>query len=111
LRLESANDSQDVIDSPAAASIGSRQWGRGFYRVSASEVLPVQTALSTGVTAAAAASGGVSLLPFRLTSGERSGIGPANGESVAGTAATGLPGAKTPMTMGTAAVDGASIEG
>ena len=69
LRLESAADSQDVIDSPAAASIGSRQWGRGFYRVSASEVLPVQTALSTGVTAAAAAAGKLELLPFRLTPG------------------------------------------
>ena len=111
LRLESGADSQDVIDSPAAASIGSRQWGRGFYRVSASEVLPVQTALSTGVTAATAASGGVSLLPFRLTSGERSGLGPANGESVAGTAVTNLPGAKAPMAVGAAAVDGASIEG
>lgn len=78
LRLESTADSLDVIDSPAAASIGSRQWGRGFYRVSANEVLPVQTALSTGVTAAAAASGGVSLLPFRLASGERAGLGPAD---------------------------------
>ena len=67
-------DSQDVIDSPAAAGIGSRQWGRGFYRVSASEVLPVQTALSTGVTPAQTAAGGVSLLPFRLTSGDRAGL-------------------------------------
>jgi len=74
LRLESSTDSQDVIDSPAAASIGSRQWGRGFYRVSASEVLPVQTALSTGVTPAAAAAGGVTLLPFQLTSGDRAGL-------------------------------------
>ncbi|HEV3173311.1 MAG TPA: FtsK/SpoIIIE domain-containing protein [Actinocrinis sp.] len=74
LRLESTSDSQDVIDSPAAASIGSRQWGRGFYRVSANEVLPVQTALSTGVTPAAAAAGGLTLLPFRLTSGERAGV-------------------------------------
>jgi len=73
LRLESSADSQDVIDSPAAAGIGSRQWGRGFYRVSANEVLPVQTALSTGVTPAEAESGGVTLLPFRLTSGERAG--------------------------------------
>ena len=66
LRLESAADSQDVIDSPAAAGIGSRQWGRGFYRVSATEVLPVQTALATGVSGPAAAAGGVSVLPFRL---------------------------------------------
>ncbi|HWG24202.1 FtsK/SpoIIIE domain-containing protein [Actinospica sp.] len=66
LRLESATDSQDVIDSPAAAGIGSRQWGRGFYRVSANEVLPVQTALSTGVTAPTAVSSGVTVVPFRL---------------------------------------------
>lgn len=71
LRLESTADSQDVIDSPAAAYVGSRQWGRGFYRVSAGEVLPVQTALSTGVTPAAAAAGRVTLLPFRLTAGDR----------------------------------------
>jgi DNA segregation ATPase FtsK/SpoIIIE, S-DNA-T family len=74
LRLESPADSVDVIDSPAAAKIGSRQWGRGFYRVSANEVLPVQTALSTGVTPAEATSAGVTLLPFRLTSGERAGL-------------------------------------
>ncbi|HET9167964.1 MAG TPA: FtsK/SpoIIIE domain-containing protein [Actinospica sp.] len=78
LRLESANDSQDVIDSPAAAGIGSRQWGRGFYRLSAKEVLPVQTALSTGVTATAAVSSGVTLLPFRLT-------GPGQSDAAAGT--------------------------
>jgi DNA segregation ATPase FtsK/SpoIIIE, S-DNA-T family len=88
LRLESAADSQDVIDSPAAASIGSRQWGRGFYRVSASEVLPVQTALSTGVAPAAAAAAGLTLLPFRLTSSDRAGLAavdsaaPATGEPV-----------------------------
>jgi S-DNA-T family DNA segregation ATPase FtsK/SpoIIIE len=76
LRLESSADSQDVIDSPAAAGIGSRQWGRGFYRVSANEVLPVQTALSTGVTPAEAAPTGVTLLPFRLTSGDRAGLAP-----------------------------------
>lgn len=92
LRLESGADSQDVIDSPAAAAIGSRQWGRGFYRVSASEVVPVQTALSTGVTPAVAASGGVSLVPFRLTSGERTGLGPANSESIAGAAVISAPG-------------------
>jgi len=74
LRLESASDSKDVIDSPAAASIGSRQWGRGFYRLSATEVLPVQTALSTGVTPPDAESSGVTLLPFRLASGERAGL-------------------------------------
>ena len=86
LRLESAGDSLDVIDSPAAAGIGSRQWGRGYYRVSANEVLPVQTALSTGVTPAEAATTGVTLLPFRLTSGERAGLSSA--ESAAASAAS-----------------------
>jgi S-DNA-T family DNA segregation ATPase FtsK/SpoIIIE len=66
LRLESTGDSNDVIDSPAAAGIGSRQWGRGYYRLSAREVLPVQTALSTAVTPQDAATAPVTLAPFRL---------------------------------------------
>ncbi|GAA2371878.1 FtsK/SpoIIIE domain-containing protein [Streptomyces cuspidosporus] len=66
LRLESAEDSRDVIDSPAAAGIGSRQWGRAYYRLSAREVLPVQTALSTGVTPKAAVTAPVTLAPFLL---------------------------------------------
>ncbi|MEY9855823.1 S-DNA-T family DNA segregation ATPase FtsK/SpoIIIE [Catenulispora sp. GAS73] len=66
LRLESTSDSDDVIDNPAAAGIGSRQWGRGYYRLSAREVLPVQTALSTGITPAAAVTAPVILAPFRL---------------------------------------------
>lgn len=102
LRLESANDSQDVIDSPVAAAIGSRQWGRGFYRVSATEVLPVQTALSTGVTAIGAASGALSLLPFRLTPGERAGFVPEQSEAVD-------PDAPTDLTRLVAAAHGASV--
>ncbi|MEV5750763.1 FtsK/SpoIIIE domain-containing protein [Actinoallomurus sp. NPDC052308] len=66
LRLESASDSQDVIDDAAAAGIGGRQWGRAFYRVSTQEVLPVQTALSTGVSAARDAAGPVTVTPFRF---------------------------------------------
>jgi S-DNA-T family DNA segregation ATPase FtsK/SpoIIIE len=66
LRLESASDSDDVIDDPAAAGIGTRQWGRAYYRLSAREVLPVQTALSTSVTPPAMASAPVTLAPFRL---------------------------------------------
>lgn len=66
LRLESTGDSIDVIDSPAAAGIGSRQWGRAYYRLSAREVLPIQTALSTAVTPHAAATAPVTLAPFRL---------------------------------------------
>ncbi len=66
LRLESTGDSQDVIDSPAAAGIGSRQWGRAYYRLSAREVMPVQTALSTGVTPDAAVTTAVTVAPFVL---------------------------------------------
>ncbi|MGW1620876.1 FtsK/SpoIIIE domain-containing protein [Streptomyces sp. NPDC002172] len=66
LRLESTGDSQDVIDSPAAAGIGSRQWGRAFYRLSAREVLPVQTALSTGVTSLLPTTAPVTAVPFLL---------------------------------------------
>lgn len=66
LRLESAEDSRDVIDSPAAAGIGSKQWGRAYYRLSAKEVLPVQTALSTGVTPEATVTDPVTATPFLL---------------------------------------------
>ncbi|MEV5480043.1 MULTISPECIES: FtsK/SpoIIIE domain-containing protein [Streptomyces] len=66
LRLESTGDSQDVIDNPAAAGIGNRQWGRAYYRISAREVLPVQTALSTDVTPETAVTAAVSALPFLL---------------------------------------------
>ncbi|MEN3356460.1 MAG: segregation ATPase FtsK/SpoIIIE, family [Mycobacteriales bacterium] len=66
LRLESTGDSLDVIDNPAAAGIGSRQWGRGYYRVSAREVLAVQTALSTAITPDAAVSTPISVTPFAL---------------------------------------------
>ncbi|MES4887432.1 FtsK/SpoIIIE domain-containing protein [Streptomyces sp. NPDC096012] len=66
LRLESTGDSQDVIDNPAAAAIGSRQWGRAFYRLSAREVAPVQTALSTGVTPETAVTAPATAVPFLL---------------------------------------------
>jgi S-DNA-T family DNA segregation ATPase FtsK/SpoIIIE len=75
LRLESTTDSQDVIDNPAAAGIGTRQWGRAYYRLSAREVLPVQTALSTGVTPQAEVSAPVTVAPFLL--------GPGGGEPAA----------------------------
>jgi S-DNA-T family DNA segregation ATPase FtsK/SpoIIIE len=76
LRLESAGDSADVIDNPAAAGIGGRQRGRAFYRVSAKEVLPVQTALSTGRTAAASAAAPVTVTPFLFGAAAR----PADGQ-------------------------------
>ena len=67
LRLESVGDSGDVIDNPAAAGIGSRQWGRAYYRLSAREVLPVQTALSTGVTPQSETLAAVTVAPFQLS--------------------------------------------
>lgn len=66
LRVEDDGDSRDVIDSPAAAGIGKRQRGRAYYRLSAREVQPVQTALSTGVTPRTAERAAVTLTPFRL---------------------------------------------
>ncbi|MGD3112706.1 FtsK/SpoIIIE domain-containing protein [Streptomyces sp. YGL11-2] len=64
LRLETAEDSRDVLDSPAAATIGPRQWGRAFRRVSNGEVEAVQTALATTVTATGAVHERLRLAPF-----------------------------------------------
>lgn len=103
LRLESASDSVDVIDSPVAAGIGGRQRGRAFYRVSARETLPVQTALSTGPAVTARASAAVSLTPFRFGSGEPGPAapgpaGPTDLQLIVGAAAdaVGLAGLATP---------------
>ncbi|MGD0240121.1 MAG: FtsK/SpoIIIE domain-containing protein [Streptosporangiaceae bacterium] len=98
LRLESTGDSLDVIDNPAAAAIGGRQRGRAFYRVSAREVVPVQTALSTGVTAERASGAAVTLAPFSFGAsntgrGDRGGEGPTDlyrlAEAAHGAAAAG----------------------
>ncbi|GHJ42714.1 cell division protein FtsK [Catellatospora sp. TT07R-123] len=80
LRLESTGDSLDVIDSPVAAGIGSRQWGRAYYRLSAREMLPVQTALSTGVTPADSAAAAVTVAPFALVAAVRTEAGDEGGE-------------------------------
>lgn len=77
LRLESSGDSMDVIDNPAAAAIGGRQRGRAFYRVSAKEVLPVQTALSTGRSAIAQAAAPVTVASFRFQATSPAGEGQA----------------------------------
>ncbi|AKH86456.1 hypothetical protein AA958_00195 [Streptomyces sp. CNQ-509] len=79
LRLESSTDSQDVIDDSASAAIGSRQWGRAYYRLSAREVLPVQTALSTGVTPRAAVTAPVTTVPFVLSGAAPEASGDAEG--------------------------------
>jgi S-DNA-T family DNA segregation ATPase FtsK/SpoIIIE len=51
LRVQDAGDSTDVIGTPAAASIGRSQAGRGFVRLGPGELVPFQAALSTGTTA------------------------------------------------------------
>ncbi len=49
LRVQDANDSQDVIDLPDAASIGRNQPGRALARLGPGEVVALQIALSTGI--------------------------------------------------------------
>ena len=65
LRVQTPQDSTDVIDSPAAARIPRKQPGRAQIRLGPSELVPVQTALVTAVTSAAAAAA-VVLTPFTL---------------------------------------------
>jgi len=73
LRVQTPQDSVDVIDSPAAARIPRKQPGRAQVRLGPSELIPVQTALVTGTTPAASAAA-VTLEPFGLA-----GRGPGNG--------------------------------
>jgi S-DNA-T family DNA segregation ATPase FtsK/SpoIIIE len=63
LRVQTPQDSSDVIDSPAAARIPRNQPGRAQVRLGPSELLPVQTALVSGVTAGGRAAA-VTLAPF-----------------------------------------------
>ncbi len=74
LRVQDASDSNDVIDGPDAARIGRAQPGRALARFGPGEVVPLQSALSTGVTRRG--SGPVEVRPFRLDGG---GTGPAVG--------------------------------
>jgi DNA segregation ATPase FtsK/SpoIIIE, S-DNA-T family len=66
LRVQTPQDSSDVIDSPAAARIPRNQPGRAQVRLGPSELIPVQTALVSGVTAGPAAAA-VSTEPFVVT--------------------------------------------
>jgi S-DNA-T family DNA segregation ATPase FtsK/SpoIIIE len=72
LRVQDAGDSKDVIDVADAARIGRSQPGRALARFGPGEVIPVQTALSTGVSRGS--HGAVEVRPFRATG---SGAGPA----------------------------------
>ena len=66
LRVQTPQDSTDVIDSPAAAKIPRNQPGRAQVRLGPSELIPVQTALVSGITAGPAAAA-VSTEPFVVT--------------------------------------------
>ena len=66
LRVQTPQDSTDVIDSPAAAKIPRNQPGRAQVRLGPSELIPVQTALISGITAGPAAAA-VSTEPFVVT--------------------------------------------
>ncbi|HMJ76251.1 MAG TPA: FtsK/SpoIIIE domain-containing protein [Iamia sp.] len=74
LRVQDAGDSKDVIDVADAARIGRSQPGRALARFGPGEVIPVQTALSTGVSRGS--HGAVEVRPFRAAG---SGAGPAGG--------------------------------
>jgi DNA segregation ATPase FtsK/SpoIIIE, S-DNA-T family len=65
LRVQTPQDSVDVIDSPAAAKIPRKQPGRAQVRLGPSELIPVQTALVTGNTPAGSAAA-VTLEPFGI---------------------------------------------
>ncbi|BDZ49538.1 hypothetical protein GCM10025867_17790 [Frondihabitans sucicola] len=48
LRVQSRDDSTNVIGVPSAAGIGRQQTGRAFVKLGQDDITPVQTALSTG---------------------------------------------------------------
>jgi S-DNA-T family DNA segregation ATPase FtsK/SpoIIIE len=65
LRVQTPQDSTDVIDSAAAAKIPRNQPGRAQVRLGPSELIPVQTALVSGTTAGSRAAA-VVMEPFEL---------------------------------------------
>ena len=81
LRVQTPQDSTDVIDSPAAAKIPRNQPGRAQVRLGPSELIPVQTALVSGITAGPAAAA-VSTEPFVVGDDERRNGGGAGGAGV-----------------------------
>ncbi|MGH3710634.1 MAG: FtsK/SpoIIIE domain-containing protein, partial [Pseudonocardiaceae bacterium] len=64
LRVQDVGDSTDVIGVRDAAQIGRGQPGRAFVRLGPSEVVPIQTALVTGVSAKDG--GRVDVAPFQF---------------------------------------------
>lgn len=65
LRVQDAGDSQDVIDRPDAAKILRSNPGRAYFRLGPTDVIGVQTALSTASSARADVAP-ISLAPFRF---------------------------------------------
>jgi DNA segregation ATPase FtsK/SpoIIIE, S-DNA-T family len=65
LRVNTPQESSDVIDAPAAAQIGRNQPGRAQIRLGPSELVPIQTAL-VSASSAAGAGGALELRPFRF---------------------------------------------
>ena len=63
LRVNTPQESSDVIDAPAAAQIGRHQPGRAQVRLGPSELVPIQTALVSG-TSFDGAGGALELRPF-----------------------------------------------
>jgi len=63
LRVQDTSDSNDVVGTPDAAGIGRGQAGRAYVRLGPGEVVPIQTALSTGIHGDAS-SARLDLAPF-----------------------------------------------
>ena len=80
LRVQTPQDSSDVIDSPAAAKIPRSQPGRAQIRLGPSELVPVQTALVTGASAAGPAHA-VTLASFAPGAAEGDAAGPLPGSA------------------------------
>jgi S-DNA-T family DNA segregation ATPase FtsK/SpoIIIE len=99
LRVQSKGDSEDVIESPAAASIGRRQSGRAYVRLGQDELVPIQSAWSTAPRNSDAAMAAVEAAPFGLT-----GVGPALAQATSGSAAP--PTAEAPPGDGSDGSDG-----
>jgi len=82
LRVQDTGDSTDVIGVPSAAQIGRDQPGRAFVRLGPSEVVPIQTALVTGVSAGEG--GRIDVAPFQFGRRPRpTGIAAPPGEATA----------------------------
>ena len=76
LRVQSRDDSINVVGVPAAAAIGRTQMGRAFVKLGQDDITPVQTALVTG-RSEAQSSMLVDVHPVGLRAGRRSGVRPA----------------------------------